>query len=231
MKAAGRLQTWVLGAQAVPTTSPVHPQTGVRVQERAGWVWGQRWGPEPQDCLLGCLWSRLSPTFSPWLHLTSPGPSTRSPVAPEVTVSAAEAGWPVGPLCPRHPPPAPPGAAFCPWPSVHPDENGPCPWLRKQLSFRENGECAQKKIIAEKTKIPAVFKIDGECWVPRGRPPPPRDCGQVQGAGVRPQDAKGLVVMKTLPCHLLPWPPCHLPGALGPVAVGRSRLGRSDTPG
>nr|XP_014336945.1 PREDICTED: beta-lactoglobulin isoform X2 [Bos mutus] len=25
----------------------------------------------------------------------------------------------------------------------------------------ENGECAQKKIIAEKTKIPAVFKIDG----------------------------------------------------------------------
>uniref|UniRef100_A0A8B9Y8G5 Lipocalin/cytosolic fatty-acid binding domain-containing protein n=1 Tax=Bos mutus grunniens TaxID=30521 RepID=A0A8B9Y8G5_BOSMU len=28
------------------------------------------------------------------------------------------------------------------------------------LQKRENGECAQKKIIAEKTKIPAVFKID-----------------------------------------------------------------------
>uniref|UniRef100_A0A8C2QXD3 Progestagen-associated endometrial protein n=1 Tax=Capra hircus TaxID=9925 RepID=A0A8C2QXD3_CAPHI len=30
----------------------------------------------------------------------------------------------------------------------------------------ENGECAQKKIIAEKTKIPAVFKIDGRTPLP-----------------------------------------------------------------
>lgn len=103
--------------------------------------------------------------------------------------------------CPRHPLQPLPGASFYPWPSVHPDENGPSQWLRKQLSFRENGECAQKKIVQEKTKIPAVFKIDGECRVPGGHPAPqpPGTVGRVQGAGVGPWDAKGLVVMKTLP--------------------------------
>ena len=199
MKATGQLQTGVLGAQAVPTTSPVHPLTGVRVQERAGWVWGQRWGPEPQDCLLGV------PVVKALPDLFSLAPSDFSwPIHPVICGPRGDSECSQGrlasqPLCPRHPPPAPPGAGFCPWPSVHPDENGPCPWLRKQLSFRENGECAQKKIIAEKTKIPAVFKIDGECQVPGGCPPPPGDCGQVQGAGVGPRDAKGLVVMKTLP--------------------------------
>lgn len=70
--------------------------------------------------------------------------------------------------------------------SVHPDENGPCYRLRKQLSFRENGECAQKKIIAEKP-IPAVFKIDGECRVLLGHPPDfaPRGLWADSGAGRR----------------------------------------------
>ena len=134
----------------------------------------------------------LAPSDFSWLiHPDTCGPGDDSGCRP---------GWLASrPLCPRHSPPAAPGAGFCPWPSVHPDENGPCPSLRKQLSFRENGECAQKKIIAEKTKIPAVFKIDGECRVPGGRLPPPGGYGPVQGAGVGPQDAKGLVVMKTLP--------------------------------
>ena len=134
----------------------------------------------------------LTPFDFSWLiHPDTCGPGDDSGCRP---------GWLASrPLCPRHSPPAAPGAGFCPWPSVHPDENGPCPSLRKQLSFRENGECAQKKIIAEKTKIPAVFKIDGECRVPGGRLPPPGGYGPVQGAGVGPQDAKGLVVMKTLP--------------------------------
>ena len=39
VKAAGWLQAWVLGAQAVPATSPVHP-----VQEKAGWLWGAEMG-------------------------------------------------------------------------------------------------------------------------------------------------------------------------------------------
>ena len=38
MKAAGRLQTWVLGAQAVPTTSPVHPHTGGGQSAGESWV-------------------------------------------------------------------------------------------------------------------------------------------------------------------------------------------------
>ncbi|MBW00326.1 Beta-lactoglobulin, partial [Eschrichtius robustus] len=32
-------------------------------------------------------------------------------------------------------------------------------WLRKRLPFREKDGCAKEKIIAEKTEIPAVFKI------------------------------------------------------------------------
>lgn len=32
--------------------------------------------------------------------------------------------------------------------------------------FREDGRCVEKKVVAEKTELPAEFKINCECWAP-----------------------------------------------------------------
>ena len=66
-------------------------------------------------------------------------------------------------------------------------------WLRKRLPFREKDGCAKEKIIAEKTEIPAVFKINCKCRVCGRSPTTLGGSGQVQGAGTGPEDAKGLV--------------------------------------
>lgn len=35
---------------------------------------------------------------------------------------------------------------------------------QEEPSFREDGRCAEQKVLAEKTEVPAEFKINCECW-------------------------------------------------------------------
>ncbi|XP_029067399.1 beta-lactoglobulin-1A/1C-like, partial [Monodon monoceros] len=60
------------------------------------------------------------------------------------------------------------------------------------LQKREKDGCVKEKIIAEKTEIPAVFKLNCKCRVCGRSPTTLGGSGQVQGAGTGPEDAKGL---------------------------------------
>lgn len=107
------------------------------------------------------------------LPLSSHGAAVSHPVTCrllEVMLSAAR-GLPEPGLFP--PAPAPAGSVLSP--------EGPAGSLETQPSFREDDRCVEKTVVAEKTEVPAEFKISCECWAWAPRTPllPP------QGAGAR----------------------------------------------
>lgn len=89
---------------------------------------------------------------------------------------------------------APPGASFHPGPQFGLINSAwPVHVAQETPAFQGQGRvCYKEKIIAEKTEIPAVFKINCKCRVCGRSPTTLGGSGQVQGAGTRPEDAKGL---------------------------------------
>lgn len=92
----------------------------------------------------------------------------------------------------------------------------------RQPSSREDGRCAEQKVVAEKTEVPAEFKISCECRASRPRWAP--TCWLTgRAGGLR----SGLRVPRRASSHR---PSFHLQGC-GPGAWGRSLLGCSDPGG
>lgn len=70
------------------------------------------------------------------------------------------------------------------------------------MSSREDGSCAERKILAEKTEVPAEFKINCTCWLCADVP---QALGGGEGAGAVPTPAF---------IALLPPPPGTMDGSL-----------------
>lgn len=83
-------------------------------------------------------------------------------------------------------------------------------------------------LLAKKTDIPAVFKINGKGGAAAGRPTPGLGAGQ--GACVWPEGTKGWVVTSDAVRTLAFTPSLLLPSPARQVAVDRSLLGWSSSP-
>lgn len=75
------------------------------------------------------------------------------------------------------------------------------------MSSREDGSCAERKILAEKTEVPAEFKISCTCWLWANVP-----------------QALGVVKVLALSQHQLSLPSPPTFGDHGPVPAGLASL-------